>query len=61
MNSKHQTLINIIKYQDLPNGTVLIKIEDQLLECSISSLSVEMSAGSITEYTVKGYVNERSN
>lgn len=56
MSNSHQQLIDTIKYSELPNGTVVIKVGDSLIFGNIKTLNIDMEVGSLTEYTLTGYV-----
>lgn len=53
----HSELITAIKYGDLKNGTVVIKLGDQLIMGSINNFSTEMSTSQMaTEFTISGFI-----
>jgi hypothetical protein len=54
----HQALINTIRYSDMPNGTAVIKMGDQLIQAQITRFSCEMEPNSHTQIKIEAVVNE---
>lgn len=54
----HQALINTIRYSDMPNGTAVIKMGDQLIQAQITRFSCEMEPRSVTQIKIEEVINE---
>lgn len=53
-NTEHQKLIAAINYANLSNGEVIIKLHGEIIQGHIRNIELEMGAGKLTEFTIKG-------
>lgn len=57
--TNNQQLIDIIRYGDLDNGTVIIRVGDRTVFGRIQRLEVSMETQHFTEFEIKGVITDQ--